>query len=460
MLNIRTRLTFQFVCLVALILLGLSFGVFFFGKLYLQKRYFKRLQDRAITTATVLFDLQASGDAVLKLMGASDREPLYQENISVYDAGRAGLLFSTNPANLHFHQQIVPRLDSTAETTYLHQADYQVVAIPLRQRSQTNWIIVSGIDQGGREALSDLKKILVVMTLAAVLLLTVAGWFFASSALAPMASITRQVNAIFPNCVGKRVLHPNESDEIGRLVLTFNRLLDRIEQSLHAQRIFVANVSHELKNPLTKIQAQVDVALLQPRTPEAYETTLRSIQEDVRQLADLTTVLLELANISANSPNFSFELIRIDELLWEVKSQFEHWHAGFVVNLIFVDFPDQEEDLILLGNKPSLRVLLSNLFDNACKFSPDQTAHVAFRSEAGQVTVTVFNTGPPIPDGDLPFVFQPFFRGNATALGREGHGIGLAVVAEVARLHAGRIWVESSGEGTRFVLHLPRAIAI
>src|SRR5213076_1350541 len=117
-------------------------------------------------------------------------------------------------------------------------------------------------------------------------------------ALAPMSGIIQQVNAIFPANVEKRVEHPNRSDEIGRLVTTFNQLLDRIEQALNTQKMFIANVSHELKNPLTKINSQIDVALIQQRSPEVYERTLQSLQEDTRTLSHLTNALLELANTS------------------------------------------------------------------------------------------------------------------------------------------------------------------
>ncbi|WP_332368078.1 hypothetical protein [Spirosoma telluris] len=152
MINIRTRLTYQFVFLVTLILLFFSLGVYFFSKLYLEKRFYKRLQDRAITTTTLLFDLQQTDSTVLRLIDAAGKEPLLNENISVYNEKTKEILFSTNPANTQFHEQFIPQLDSTAQTLYLQKNEYQIVAIHLAGGDGGNWVIVSGIDQAERSA--------------------------------------------------------------------------------------------------------------------------------------------------------------------------------------------------------------------------------------------------------------------------------------------------------------------
>ncbi|SFD88423.1 sensor histidine kinase [Spirosoma endophyticum] len=454
MVNIRTRLTYQFVFLVTLILLFFSLGVYFFSKLYLEKRFFKRLQDRAITTTTLLFDLKQTDSTVLRLIDADNKEPLLNENISVYNETNKKVLFSTNPANTQFHEQFIPLLDSAAQTLFLHRNEYQVVAIRLARGNSSNWVIVSGIDKTGEEALVDLKKILMVMILAAILLLGISGWLFASRALAPMSGIIQQVNTIFPANVTRRVEHPNRSDEIGLLVATFNQLLDRIEQALNTQKMFIANVSHEMKNPLTKINSQIDVALIQKRNPDVYERTLKSLQEDTRSLTQLTNTLLELANTSIQGNTMLFEPVRMDELIWETKTQLQEWHEDYTIQLVFTDFPDDEEALITLGNRPSLKVLLMNLVDNACKFSPTKTAKVNFQSTGGTITITVFNEGTQIPAADLPFIFQPFFRSNVTNQSISGHGVGLAIVAQIVQIHQGKIAVNSTLSGTTFMLTL------
>lgn len=455
MMDIRTRLTYQFVALVTFILILFSLGVYFFSKLYLEKRFFKRLQDRAVTTTTLIFDLQQADSTVLRLIDATDQQSLLNENISVYRGHRKELIFSTNPANAQLHEQVVAQLDSTAQTQFFRQNGYQLVALRLAGGKSRNWVLVSGVDAVGNEALLDLRKILLTMVLAAIFLLGVAGRLFANRALAPMSDVVRQVSTIFPANLDRRVTHPNQSDEIGVLVTTFNELLDRVEQAIRTQKMFIANISHELKNPLTKINSQIDVALLKPRNPNLYEQTLRSLQEDTRSLTQFTTTLLELANTSIQANDLLFEPVRIDELLWEVKKRLQHWHNDYSIELSFPDFPEEEEALMTMGNQASLSVLFTNLIDNACKFSPVKTAQVDFRSAGKTMTIAVHNEGPQIPKADLPYLFQPFFRSDATAQSSKGHGVGLAIAEQIVHLHKGTIAVVSTPKRTTFTLVLP-----
>ncbi|MBA4850357.1 HAMP domain-containing sensor histidine kinase [Emticicia sp. BO119] len=452
MTNIRSRLTYQFVVLVSAILLFFSFGVYFFSKLYLEKRFYKRLQDRAITTTTLLFDIQAADTTVLKLVNVSDRELLTNESISVFNESLEQFIFFTHPSDTSFHQQLLPLVVSKNLTTYTKFKGYQVLGIHLTNKGKGNWVIVSAIDQNGKVALQDLQKILIVMVGAGILLLGISGWLFANRALAPVSGIIRQVNQIFPRNVKKRVEYPNPDDEIGTLVATFNQLLDRIEEALITQKMFIANVSHELKNPLTKIYSQIEVTLLQKRSPEVYEKSLKSLQEDTRTLTQLSNTLLNLATVVAKAENVKYTPIRLDELLWEAKSQLQKWHEDYHVQINFTDFPDDESALIIQGNEASMKVVFMNLMDNACKFSDDNTAIVNFTSSNKDIVISFFNKGPVIPKRDIPYIFQPFYRSNASAQAVEGHGVGLAIVAQITRLHKGEITVKSTADGTIFTL--------
>lgn len=451
-MNIRARLTNQFIALVTAILLVFSVGVYFFSKLYLEKRFYKRLQDNAITTATLLFEVQAADTTVLKLVTVSDKELLHDESISVYSEKFRQFIFSTNQNNIISHEQVLTQIKAGMGSVFLDVGDYQVFGMKMTYAGTDNWVIVSAVDVMGKEALQDLRKILLVMVLVGVLLVGLSGWFFADKALAPMSGIIRQVNQIFPDNVDKRVQHPNRSDEIGKLVDTFNQLLNRIENALVMQKMFIANVSHELKNPLTKIYSQVEVTLMQLRSPEGYQLTLLSLQEDTRTLIQLTNALLSLANTVVSPGTMTKTSVRMDELLWEAKSQLLKWHENYQVHVNFKDFPDDENALVINGNEASLKVVLMNLMDNACKFSQSHEAIVNFFTRKGLIMIEVFNEGPAIPAEDLPYIFNAFYRSNSTANATKGHGVGLAIVAEITKIHDGEIKVESNSTGTTFKL--------
>jgi hypothetical protein len=116
--------------LVTAILLLFSIGVYFFSKLYLEKRFFKRLQDRAITTTTLLFDLQATDSTVTRLVNISDKELLSDENISVYNEKTRKLIFTTNSSNQSLsHLQLMPLIQGNSQTTYTHLGAHQILGI-------------------------------------------------------------------------------------------------------------------------------------------------------------------------------------------------------------------------------------------------------------------------------------------------------------------------------------------
>lgn len=459
MLNIRSKLTYQFMALATAILLIFSVGVYFFSRLYLEKRFYKRLQERAITTTTLLFDLQAADTTVMKLVNISDRELLTDESIAVYNERLRKVVFSANQKNSLTAEAFIPLLQGNTQTIYKHFSPYQIIGVKVRNGDDTNWVFVSAIDTNGNDALEDLRKILLVMILVGILLLGISGWFFADKALAPMSGIIKQVNQIFPDNIENRVEHPNRSDEIGLLVTTFNQLLDRTEEALVMQKMFIANVSHELKNPLTKIYSQIEVTLLQKRSVEDYEQGLRSLQEDTRTLIQLTNTLLNLANTVVSPDSIQKMPIRVDELLWDAKMQLKKWHENYDIQLNFNDFPDNEELLIVHGSDASLKIVFMNLIDNACKFSENNSAKVDFFASDSDITIQVFNKGTVIPEADLPYIFRPFYRSNATAKATQGHGVGLAIVAQILRLHQGEISVTSVKEGTTFKVVLPNQLS-
>ena len=148
------------------------------------------------------------------------------------------------------------------------------------------------------------------------------GWFFAGDALQPMQQIDRIVSDIFPNNRDERLAVNKENDEISRLSVTLNRLLDRVGDSFKMQRMFVANVSHELRNPLTQISSQLEVSLLNQRQPEAYRQTIRSVLDDVTELATLTRELLQLSQVNQeDAGNLLTDVVRLDELVWDIRQE-------------------------------------------------------------------------------------------------------------------------------------------
>ena len=283
------------------------------------------------------------------------------------------------------------------------------------------------------------------------------GWFFAGDALQPMQQINQIVSAIFPHNRGERLAVNQDDDELSRLSVTINRLLDRVADSFRMQRMFVANVSHELRNPLTQISSQLEVSLLNQRDPEAYRQTIRSVLDDVTELATLTRELLQLSQVNQDdATDLLTDVVRLDEIIWDIRQMVTAINTRYQVTVELGTLPDDPDQLTVHGNKTLLCTALKNLTENACKFSDDGQAFVYVNFDQASVKLSIENSGPPIPAADQPYIFEPFYRGRQTAEVK-GYGVGLSLVERIIRLHGGQVSVSSkTGEPTIFRIELPR----
>ena len=301
--------------------------------------------------------------------------------------------------------------------------------------------------------LTQLRNILMLSFFVGLILVALSGWYYAGQALAPVSRIVEEVENLQPADLSRRVATGANRDEIGRLVLTFNRLLDRIYFAFQMQKRFISNVSHELKNPISVIIAQLEVGLNKQKTNEEYREILQSVLEDSKNMADITEKLLQMARVYSEDSNISFTTLRLDELLLQVRASLLRVKPNYHILFDLTGDIDSEVQLDIKGNEALLRLALTNLIDNGCKFSPDHTVKTTISAYPnGTLELSIQDNGPGIPKEDLPLIFQPFYRGvQQTKVA--GSGIGLSLVESILRLHQAKIEVSSEmGKGTQMRL--------
>jgi signal transduction histidine kinase len=313
-------------------------------------------------------------------------------------------------------------------------------------------------DQYSAENAKDLKNILIALFLLFVFIVVISGWFFAGRAIKPISEVIKQVDQLSLKRLEQRLNTADSEDEIGKMVTTINRLLERIENAFKLQKTFIANVSHELKNPLTKISSQLEVSLLNERKIEDYKQTIASVLEDTQDLAAITESLLELNKISISDYQASFSILRIDEIMWESRSLTQKLNAAYKVMIDTQFMPDNEELLHIKGDEKLILTALKNLIENGCKFSTNKQTYVSLQIVDESIEIKIKNEGKGIPEADIPYIFQPFFRAENTAASK-GYGIGLSLVERIVSLHLGSISVQSEQNGwTEFTVKFPVAI--
>jgi signal transduction histidine kinase len=444
-MQIRTRLTLLFVLIAAGILAGVLCAVYLLFKKNTEDAFFQALESKAeMTSQTAL-----QGTIELNPLSANWLAPEegvlpYQDNISIFNNSYERV-FAIRP---DAPPVTVKDLQDIYQQGEVHFKHYNLLALGRKvsgREGSSYVVVVEGYCDPTQ--LERLRNILIISFFVGLLLVALAGWYYAGRALAPVLRIVDEVENLQPADLSRRVDTGDSQDEIARLAETFNRLLDRVEQAFRMQRMFLSNVSHELRNPLTAIRAQLDVALQRDREPAAYKKALQSVLDDIASLSEMEEELLQLARIYNDPKAIPFAAVRLDEMLYQAKQQLQKRHPEFRASLEFGTMPTDDEALVVQANEALLLTAILNLMNNACKYSPDHQVLVRadFRANKGHV-VEVCDNGPGIPKEEQRLIFEPFFR-SPRHLNVKGTGVGLSLVQSILTLHEIELSVESPAQG-------------
>lgn len=453
-MQIRSRLTYQFTYLVSAILFVSYLIIYLFTQENYKDKFYSRLRQKANTAAELLVNVKQVDSKLLRIIDRANRDILYRENIMAYDTCYERIYRSNDSINFHVDVNRVKEVLKRKEVRFGVE-DLEILGTVFVTPEGRIVVFAGAVDQYSAENAKDLKNILIALFLLFVFIVVISGWFFAGRAVNPISEVIKQVDLLSPKRLEQRLESADSEDEIGKMVATINRLLERIENAFRFQKTFIANVSHELKNPLTKISSQLEVSLLNERNTADYKQTIASVLEDTQDLAAITESLLELNKISVTDYQAGFQIIRIDEVIWEARSLAQKLNSTYKVLFDTQFMPDDEELLMLKGDEKLMLTAIKNLIENACKFSPNNQAQVSLSIVSNQIEIEIKNEGKGIPEADLPFIFQPFFRGVNTA-NSKGYGIGLSLVERIIHLHNGQISVSSAvNSWTTFKVNLP-----
>lgn len=308
----------------------------------------------------------------------------------------------------------------------------------------------------GHSASEEFGEILLYGGLPALLLALIGGWFLMRRALAPVTSLTRTVENIRADTLGRQLPRSGNGDELDRLSEMFNSMLKRLDHSFTHIRDFTLNASHELKTPLTVMRGEIETRLREPSTSAADREFFGDQLDEIARLAKIVDSLTLLAKADSGQLAFNLTPVRLDELVRESFADAQLLAEPKHVNVELL----RCDQTTLRADRHRLKQLLLNLTDNAIKYNqPDGRVTMQLVRNNGDAELTISNTGHGIPADRLPRVFDRFYRGDpAHNSAIEGCGLGLSIVQWIVKTHGGAIQLTSDAEKlTTVKVKLPTA---
>ncbi|HQY94655.1 ATP-binding protein [Caldilinea sp.] len=297
--------------------------------------------------------------------------------------------------------------------------------------------------------LARLLTALFVGGAALTVIAALGGYALAARALQPIDQMTRTARRISAEDLSARLDLPATDDEVGRLAVTFDEMLGRLDESFRRERQFTANASHELRTPLAAMQVILGVVRAQPRTTPEYEAAIDDLADEAERLQTLVDRLLYLARRDAQRSDLR-KPVDLTFLLADIVDSLEPLAAQKGIALTL----RTPARLMIQGDSDSLARLFVNLLDNAIKYTQQGGVSVSAAAHTDGATVTVSDSGVGIAAEHLPHLFDRFYRVDAARTTR-GAGLGLAIAHDIAQAHGGDIAVSSQiGQGATFTVHL------
>lgn len=453
-MQIRTRLTLQFLLLGGIIMIAASVAIYLSSAGFHRDDFYDLLRARARNITEIVLDsYEYNVDRALR-SGIYHLDKLQDEKIIILDFNDDTIYISDKNWELQSMNTLVRGVKQNKEVSS-RQKPYEILGTLYTSGAYGFVVIAAAIDKDGPIRLKQLRILLIIVCLVSLLLFSVAGWFYSGRALKPISDMIKKVEDISITSLNMRVPEGNGTDELGHLAKTFNRMLERLETSFGMQKSFIANASHELRTPLTSINGQIEVLMMKDRSAPEYKKALESVLEDIKSLIDLTNKLLLMARTSAEGPVSFNNEIRIDEVLWEVREEMMKLNGGYNINISLNDNLTDSDQMIVKGDEYLMKVAMSNLIDNACKYSADHSVDISIDHTGKSLEIKFMDKGPGIPEEEIGKVFEPFYRGT-NSLSVHGTGIGLSLVSQIIDNHNGSIKLSSkSGRGTTVTVLLP-----
>ena len=464
--SIRSRLTAWYVTLLAIILILFSVLLNYF----LAKRLHESVDNSLTVSATVVATSATMrlGNSPLPGLNQLFEQFMNQGNLNkfyrIYDgSGNVGsrsknISASQFPLSQQAYADALEGKNSYETFTVGGQQPIRVITMPiLLEGKLINLVQVGTSLEAVQETLRNLKIFLFTAVPSVLILAALFARFMARRALKPISRIIDTAREIGQGQeLSKRIPVLKIKDELGQLALTFNEMMNRLENSFAQMRQFSSDASHELRTPLTVLKGQNELILSKQRKPEEYQEVISSNLEEINYMSKVLEDLFVLSKSDENQVNLDYKPVDLRALVEEVCKHAEILAEEKNIKIIIAFL----EPIEIKGDEVRLRQMVWNVLQNGIKYTQQGgELKISLQNEGDFALLTIQDTGIGIPEEDLPLIFNRFYRvDKARTRDEGGSGLGLSICRQIAEAHKGKIEVESKlGVGARFKIRLPNS---
>jgi len=449
-MKIKDRLALYFTLISTVTLFCVLAVVYFAFLKVMESEFFDRLTDRTMVTAKLYLEADEISSDALNKARAKYLEKLNGEVIRIYNE-RNNATFIGDEQQF-WGSETINEVRQQGKVRF-KDGQRQVVGIFYKDNQGDFVILASAIDHGTEIRVQKLLKVMMVVFIVIFIGLLLSGRWIAKRILSPLDTFINQVKLIKSNNLHFRVEEGKNKDEITLLSQNFNNLMEHLEHSFILQKTFVANASHELRTPVTRMIIGTEIALSKERSKEEYEVALHSVLEDAEKLENIITALLNLAQADLEYSSSLAEDIRLDELIWHLQSEWNQKKGPNQLQVEMINLPmNDDRSLMISANPTLLQIALDNVIGNAFKFSDNQPVACKLEIKEEGILLTISDRGVGIPEDRIQDIFKPFHSSSLKAE-HAGNGMGLYMAHKIVTLFGGKIIAESvKGTGTTFFI--------
>ena len=462
--SIRSRLTAWYVTLLAIILILFSVLLNYF----LAKRLHESVDNSLTVSATVVATSATMRLSNSPLPGLNQlfEQFMNQGNLNkfyrIYDgSGNVGsrsknISASQFPLSQTAYVEALEGRNSYETFKVGAQQPIRVITMPILLEGKLINLVQVGTSLAAvQETLRNLKIFLFTAVPSVLILAALFARFMARRALKPISRIIDTAREIGQGQeLSKRIPVLKIKDELGQLALTFNEMMNRLENSFAQMRQFSSDASHELRTPLTVLKGQNELVLSKQRKLEEYQEVISSNLEEINYMSKVLEDLFVLSKSDENQVNLDCKTVDLRALVEEVCKHAEVLAEEKNMEIVIAFLEPAE----VKGDEVRLRQMVWNVLQNGIKYTQrGGELKISLQNEDEFVLLSVQDTGIGIPEADVPLIFNRFYRvDKARTRDEGGSGLGLSICKQIAEAHKGKIEVESKlGVGTRFKIRLP-----